>query len=112
VHPLLSKRPEDRPRSAESLRQQLLAWAGPDAAATASTASAPTDTAAVIADLESRESVESGRDWVPSGSLSETARRRTWSLHSAPLWLPMTLAIVLGVIAVIMMMLALWAATR
>jgi eukaryotic-like serine/threonine-protein kinase len=111
VHPLLAKRPEDRPRSAESLRQQLLAWAGPDAA-TASTASAPTDTAAVIADLESRETVESGWDWVPKVSLSETAHRRSWSLSGAPPWLPLTLAIVLGAMAVVLMLLALWAATR
>jgi serine/threonine protein kinase len=112
VHPLLSKRPEDRPRSAESLRQQLLAWAGPDAAATASTASTPTDTDAVIADLESRDSAESGWDWVPNVSLSETTRRRSWSLGGAPAWLPLTLAIVLGLTAVLLMLLALWAATR
>jgi eukaryotic-like serine/threonine-protein kinase len=112
VHPLLSKRPEDRPRSAESLRQQLLAWAGPDAAATASTASTPTDTDAVIADLESRDSAESGWDWVPNVSLSDTARRRSLSLNGVPAWLPLALAIVLGVMAVVLMMLALWAATR
>ena len=112
VHPLLSKRPEDRPRSAESLRQQLLAWAGPDTAATSTSASAPTDTAAVIADLESRESVASGWDWVPNVSLSETARPQSWPMSGVPPWLPLTLAILLGAIAVVLMLLALWAATR
>jgi hypothetical protein len=111
VHPLLSKRPEDRPRSAESLRQQLLAWAGPDTAATATSTSTPTDTAAVIADLESQE-VASGWDWVPNVSLSDTARPRSWSVSGVPPWLPLTLAIVLGAMAVVLMLLALWAATR
>src|SRR5439155_23229380 len=79
VHPLLAKRPEDRPRSAESLRQQLLAWAGPDAAAPTAGSVAPTDAAAVIADLESQTTVDSGWDWVPKISLTATAGRRSWS---------------------------------
>src|SRR5262249_60395449 len=84
VHPLLSKRPEDRPRSAESLRQQLLAWAGPDTAATATTTSTPTDPAAAIADLEAQEAVASGWDWGPNASLSETARPWSWTLRARP----------------------------
>jgi serine/threonine protein kinase len=111
VHPLLAKRPEDRPRSAESLRQQLLAWAGPDAATITTGPAAPSDTEAVIADLESRVTTESGWDWVPKVSLSETARRRTWSLHAVPAWLPLTLAIVLGAAALLFFLLAL-AASR
>src|SRR5437773_3105876 len=106
LHPLLAKRPEDRPRSAESLRQQLLAWAGPDAAATTSGSAAPADAAALIADLESRESVDSGWDWVPRISLTETAGRRSWALNGVPLWLPLTLAIVLGVVALVLLLFA------
>jgi serine/threonine protein kinase len=72
VHPLLSKRPEDRPASAAVLRQQLMAWADPlPPPVGAEEEPAPR----LIADLEtkSKNEPQSAWDWMPQVSLAETA---------------------------------------
>jgi serine/threonine protein kinase len=75
VQLLLAKRPEERPASAEVVRQQLLAWADPEPAAPAP-APVATDSA-MVAEAEAGESREepgSSWDWLPPVSLAETAR--------------------------------------
>jgi serine/threonine protein kinase len=82
VHPLLSKRPEDRPASASILRQQLMAWADPLPPPVRPVEAAdPQVIAELEADLETTEEPASAWDWMPSVSLAATAGRpgnRTW----------------------------------
>jgi hypothetical protein len=86
VHPLLAKRPEDRPPSAAVVRQQLLAWADPEPAGSATAAPPPAegDSKLVLADVAAKQAAEGGGgsswDWLPPVSLTETARpeRRWW----------------------------------
>lgn len=77
VHPLLAKRPEDRPQSAAILKQQLMSWADP--LPTPISPEPSTDTAHVIADLEAEQAnsgePESAWDWMPTVSLAATAGR-------------------------------------
>src|SRR5581483_6416069 len=96
---------EDRPPSAAVVRQQILAWAGGDEPA--ARPAADPDTAEVIADLEAQGTVESGWDWVPPASLAGAGR--PWTLGGVPPWLPLALAIGLGVVAAVLLLLAWWA---
>ena len=72
VHPLLSKRPEDRPASASILRQQLMAWADP---LPPPVGSEEEPAPRLIANLEATAAKEpvSAWDWMPAVSLAETA---------------------------------------
>ncbi len=80
VHPLLSKRPEDRPASASVLRQQLMAWADPLPPPIRPVEAADPK---VIAELEGEQPTDSeppsAWDWMPPVSLAVTAGgNRTW----------------------------------
>jgi eukaryotic-like serine/threonine-protein kinase len=110
VHPLLAKRPEDRPPSAAALRQQLLAWVGADEPSVGQPA-APADAAQVIADLEAAPPAEaSDCDWVPPVSLAGASGRARWALGGVPPWVPLALAVALGVVALVLIVLAWWSA--
>jgi serine/threonine protein kinase len=75
VHPLLAKRPSDRPQSAAELRRQLLPFADPEPPPYV----APMPTGHVVADLEKEQPEDSTWDWMPPVSLTETMRTwRSW----------------------------------
>ena len=77
VHPLLAKRPADRPQSAGELRRQLLPFADPEPPPYV----APLPTGPeIVADLENEPAEDSAWDWLPPVSLAETAGRRAWLL--------------------------------
>jgi serine/threonine protein kinase len=74
VHPLLSKRPEDRPSSAAELRKQLLPWADPLPPPVGPAEVAESHVIAELeADLDTTGDPISAWDWMPSVSLAETA---------------------------------------
>jgi serine/threonine protein kinase len=74
VHPLLSKRPEDRPSSAAELRKQLLPWADPLPPPVGPAEAAESHVIAELeADLDMTGDPLSAWDWMPSVSLAETA---------------------------------------
>jgi serine/threonine protein kinase len=74
VHPLLAKRPEDRPASAAILRQQLMAWADPLPPPVGAAEAAESNVIAELeADLDTTSDPVSAWDWVPTVSLAETA---------------------------------------
>jgi serine/threonine protein kinase len=75
VHPLLAKRPEDRPTAGE-LRQQLLPFADAEPPPYAAPTPSVQD---VVAELESEDAGDSAWDWMPSILLSETARSPRYS---------------------------------
>jgi serine/threonine protein kinase len=78
VHPLVAKRPKDRPASASMLRQQLMAWADPLPPMVV-TEDLPTDSGKLIetleADMEATDDPASAWDWMPPVSLAATAGR-------------------------------------
>jgi len=75
VHPLLAKRPSDRPQSAAELRRQLLPFADAEPPPYV----APMPTGHVVADLEKEQPEDSAWDWMPPVSLSDTMRSwRSW----------------------------------
>jgi hypothetical protein len=105
VHPLLAKRPEDRPASAAVLRQQLMKWADPLPYAAPAVPEKEADSGEVIADLEAEQEAAGGAgsawDWVPPVSLAETAGGPTWWARlSRMAWAVVVAAIGLAAVAV------------
>jgi serine/threonine protein kinase len=121
VHPLLSKRPEDRPASAAILRQQLMPWADPLPPPVRPAEEADTK---VIAELEAEQETKieptSAWDWMPPVSLAETAGRgiKPKSEDSSPTWWArlgstgQALVLSLAGLTVLMLAVLLWWVTR
>jgi eukaryotic-like serine/threonine-protein kinase len=81
VHPLLSKRPEDRPASASILRQQLMPWADLLPPPVRPVEADPQVIAELEAVQETTAKPVAAWDWMPAVSLAATAGRpgnRTW----------------------------------
>ena len=76
VHPLLSKRPGDRPASASILRQQLMKWADPLPPPVKPVEAVDSQMiAALEAGQEAKDAPATAWDWMPPVSLAETAGR-------------------------------------
>jgi hypothetical protein len=112
VQALLAKRPDERPASAEAVRQQLLTWAD---AEPAGPGPVPVRTdSAVVAEAEAEEAREeagSSWEWLPPVSLAETARPgRPWWAEAGPV--ARTAVFAAAGLAMVALLVLLWAALR